>query len=203
MFRRTQDPPLHPLRPFFVPRRDLSQPLPQRSHLRNRIANVGRKCSLDPLPDQVRHLGSVAIRANHDLQRPVAVHAAKVKIALGRHVGDVGGDALLLAQLPDGRRDVRLVDGRQHHGDTRIVQVRGLEALVEVLDLLLVDAVGDFVVQAFARAEKGHFCVGVEEVQDAACCYLGAFGVNVNSLFRSGGIEALGWAGLNVPRRRR
>jgi hypothetical protein len=39
--------------------------------------------------------------------------------------------------------------------------------------LLLLDAVGDFIVEAFARAEECDFGVGVEEVENAACCYLG------------------------------
>lgn len=33
---------------------------------------------------------------------------------------------------------------------------------------------GDFVVEAIAGGDDGDFCVGVEEVEDAAGCYLGA-----------------------------
>ena len=131
------------------------------------------------------------------------MHASEIKVALGRDIGDVGGDALLLAQLPDGRRDVRLVDGSQHHGDARVVEIRGLEALVEVFDLLLVDAEGDFVVEAGARAQQGYFGVGVEEVENAAGCYLGAFGVNVNSLCVSSPLEVGCGTVEDVPRRRR
>ena len=46
--------------------------------------------------------------------------------------------------------------------------------------MLLVDSVGDFVVQSFTRTEEGDFCIGVEEVEDAACGYLFALTVNVN-----------------------
>ena len=46
----------------------------------------------------------------------------------------------------------------------RVVQIRGLEFPVDVLDLFAGDAVGDFGVQAFAGADYCHFCVGVEEV---------------------------------------
>jgi len=48
--------------------------------------------------------------------------------------------------------------------------------------LLLVDTVGDFIVETFAGTEKGDFRIGVEKVEDTAGCYLVAFTVNVNSL---------------------
>ena len=41
-----------------------------------------------------------------------------------------------------------------------------------VFYLLLLDAVGDFRVQAIAGTDQDDFGVGVEEVEDAACCYL-------------------------------
>ena len=46
--------------------------------------------------------------------------------------------------------------------------------------MLLVDSVGDFVVQSFTRTEVVDFCIGVEEVEDAACGFLIALTVNVN-----------------------
>jgi hypothetical protein len=51
--------------------------------------------------------------------------------------------------------------------------------------LLLIDAVGDFGVEAFARTEEGDICIGVEEVENTACRYLVAFAVNVNSFLRA------------------
>jgi hypothetical protein len=64
--------------------------------------------------------------------------------------------------------------------------------------LLLVDAVGDFVIEAVARAEEGYFGVGIEEVENAAGCYLdAALKVNVNSLFLQGDSQC--WAGRTSP----
>ena len=98
------------------------------------------------------------------------MHAAKVEVALGRHVGDVGGDAPLLAQLVDLRRGRRVVDGREHQ--VGVVEIAWLEGAVDVGHLLLCDAVGDFIVEAGTRRDDGDFGVGVEDVVDAAGCDL-------------------------------
>ena len=42
-----------------------------------------------------------------------------------------------------------------------------------IFDLFLFDAVGDLVIEAVARADDGDFGVGIEEVQDTTCGYLG------------------------------
>lgn len=93
--------------------------------------------------------------------------AAKVEIALGGHVGNVGGDTTLLAQLPDDGRGVRVVDGHEDHAHA-VVEVRGLKEAVDVGDLVLGHAVGDFRVQACGGADNCHLGVGIEAVEDAA-----------------------------------
>ena len=52
-----------------------------------------------------------------------------------------------------------------------------------VFDLVPLDAVGDFGVEAIAWADYGDFGVGIEEVEDAACSYLGCVNVNVSGAF--------------------
>lgn len=117
--------------------------------------------------------GPITVGADHDLQRAVAMHAAKIEVALGRHVGDVGRDVALLAQRPDARRGGRVVDRGQHH--VCAVQVARLEGSVHVLHLALRHAVRYFAVQTRAWTHDGHFGVGVEDVQDSACGDLGEF----------------------------
>ena len=48
--------------------------------------------------------------------------------------------------------------------------------------MLLVDTVGDFIVETFTRTEESDFRIGIEEVENTAGCYLISFTVNVNSL---------------------
>ena len=95
------------------------------------------------------------------------MHAPKVEIALGRHIGDVGGDLALLAELPYLRRRLGVVHGGHDH--VRAIEVGGLEFPVDVLHLALGNAVGYFGVEAVAWGDDGHFGVGVEDVEDAAC----------------------------------
>lgn len=91
--------------------------------------------------------------------------APKVKVALGRHVGNVGRDLPLLAQLPDHRRGRRVVDGDQHHVGR--VEVRGFEEPVDVGHLVLRDTECDFVVETRPRADDGDVGVGVETGEDS------------------------------------
>lgn len=66
--------------------------------------------------------------------------------------------------------------------------------------MFLVDAVGDFVIEAIARAEEGYFGVCVEEVENAAGCYLGAALRSMSTLsFYKVNLSP----GSDVPRRRR
>lgn len=94
------------------------------------------------------------------------MHAPKVKVALGGHVGDVGGDAALLAELPDLGGGGGVVDSDEDHGG--VVEVRGLEVAGGVLDLAFRDAVEDLGVEARGGADDGYEGVGVEAVEDAA-----------------------------------
>lgn len=96
------------------------------------------------------------------------MHAPKVKVAFGRNIGDVGRDALLLAQLPDLRRSVGVVDRREDHGNGGVVEIFGLEFAIEVFDLVVGYTMCDFGVEAVARTDDGDFGVGVEKVENAA-----------------------------------
>lgn len=89
------------------------------------------------------------------------MHAAKVKIAFRRDVGDVGGDPALLAELPDHGRGGRVVDGHEHHGEGCVGEVRGVEGPVDVGYLFLGDAVGYFGVETRVRAHHGDERVGI------------------------------------------
>lgn len=110
------------------------------------------------------------------------MHTAEVEVTFWRHVGDVRCNAPLLAKLPDDCRCIGIIDSGQNHRNGWVVQICRLEFLVHVFHLLLLNPIGYFVVQPIARADKGDFRIGVEEVQNATCCYLSAFAVNVNSL---------------------
>ena len=90
------------------------------------------------------------------------MHTTKVKVALRRHVRNIRGNPALFTKFPNPRAGFGVVYGGEHHTDMRVVQIRGLEFPVDVLDLFAGDAVGDFGVQAFAGADYCHFCVGVE-----------------------------------------
>ena len=55
----------------------------------------------------------------------------------------------------------------------RVIKVCRLELLVEIFDLLALDAMRDLCVEAISRADDSDFRVGIEKIQDAASCYLG------------------------------
>jgi hypothetical protein len=157
--------PLHPLGTFFDLGRNLAQLPPQHAHLCHSGTNVLGQAGGNLAAHNVGQLRTVAVGADHDLQGPVTVHAAEVEVALWRHVCNVGGNLLLLAQLPDLGRGLGVVDGGQDHVDA--IEIGRLELAVDVIDLLLLDAVGDLLVQAVARRHDGDFGVGVEDVHDA------------------------------------
>lgn len=83
----------------------------------------------------------------------------KVKVAFGRDICDVCSYAPLLAQLVDLRRGLWVIHCSQDHVNT--VEIRGLELAVDIIDLALVDAIGDLVIEAFAGGHDGDFGVGV------------------------------------------
>jgi hypothetical protein len=157
--------PLHPFGPLFLCRSDLAQLPSQYADSLHRCANVVGQVACYLPPDDVGQLGAVAVGADHDLQRPIAMHTAEVEVALGRHVGNVGRYPLLVTQLVDLGRGFGVVDGRQDHVDS--FEIRRFEFAVHQLDLLLGDAVGHLVVQPGPGRDDGDFCVGVEHVHDA------------------------------------
>lgn len=160
-----KDVPGHPLGTLLRLRGDSPQLYPQLPNLINRIPCIRRQLRRNKPPHQRREPRALAIRAHHDLQRAIAVHAPKVKVALGGHVGDVGGDAALLAELPDCGGGGGVVDCDEDHGG--VVEVRGLEVAGDVLDLAFRHAESDFGVEACGGADDGYVGVGVEAVEDA------------------------------------
>lgn len=95
------------------------------------------------------------------------MNTAKVEVALGGHVGNVGGDFALLAQLPDNGRCIGIVDGDQHHVGS--VEILGLENSIDVDDLFLGNAEGYFIIETGLGADDDDFGVGIEAVEDPAC----------------------------------
>ena len=93
------------------------------------------------------------------------MHTAEVKVALGWYIGNVGGDASLSAQSPDGRRCGRVVDCYQYHGG--VVEVRLLELAIYVGYLSLGDTEGNFGIEARSGADNGDVSVSVKAIEDA------------------------------------
>ena len=79
------------------------------------VADTGGELVPDPLPDARGETRTFTVGAHHDLERAVAVDAAEVEVAFRGHVGDVGRDAVFLAQLPDLCRRSWIVDGDEDH----------------------------------------------------------------------------------------
>lgn len=126
-----------------------------------------------PLADARGEAGALAVGAHHDLERAVAVHAAEVEVALGGDVGDVGGDAMFLAELPYLGRRGGVVDGDEDHvgrgvcGRERL-EIGRSEHAVHVGNLAIVDAVTHLRVEAGRRAHDDDAGVSVEDVEDPA-----------------------------------
>ena len=157
--------PLHALWSLLDVGCNLAQLLPQHAYLLHGIADVLWQPRSDLAPHNVGQLRAVAICADHDLQGPVAMHAAKVEVALGRYICDVGGNLLFLAQLEYLRRGFGVVDSGQDH--VNAIEIGWFELAVDVIDLLLLNAVCDFIVEAVTWRDNGDFGVGVENVHDA------------------------------------
>ena len=65
------------------------------------VAGVRGQGARDEFPDQRCQARALPVRRHHDLEGPVAVHAAEVEVALRRHVRDVRRDPPFFAQFPD------------------------------------------------------------------------------------------------------
>ncbi|KAH9871005.1 hypothetical protein J1614_006579 [Plenodomus biglobosus] len=162
---RDNDIPLHALRPFLDQRSHLAQLLPQHANSLYSGSDVVGQASSNLPPHNVCQLRPIAIGADHDLQWPITVDAAKIEVALWRDISNVGRDASLLAQFVYLRRGFRVVDCGQDHVDS--IEIRGFELAVDIVNLLLLYPIGDFFVEALARGHEGDFGVGVEHVDDA------------------------------------
>ena len=90
------------------------------------------------------------------------MHAPEVEVTLRRYIRDIRSNPLLLAQLPYPCRSFWIVHCGEDHGDGRVIEVGGFEFPVNVFDLFLLDAVGDFGVEPIARADHGYSGVGIE-----------------------------------------
>ena len=79
------------------------------------VSSIWRELLRDEPPDQSRESWSLAVRANHDLQGSIAVHATKEEVALRGYVCNVSRDTALLAELPDGRGRGWVIDRHEYH----------------------------------------------------------------------------------------
>lgn len=154
-----QNVPCHPLGTRLRRWRHVTQLGPQPPNRLNRIAGVGRQGLCNVPPDKSRYPRPLAVGAHHDLQRSVSVYAPKVKVALWWHVGNVGGDLPLLAQLPDCRRSRRVVNGDEDH--LGAIEIARFEEPVGVCDLVLGFAELDFLVEAGGGAYDVDVGVGI------------------------------------------
>lgn len=98
------------------------------------------------------------------------MHATKVEIALGRDIGNVCGYTALFAQFPDLSRGFRVVDCAEDH--ISIVKIVRLKVAVDMGNLILVDAIGDFLIQAGPGANDSYFGIGIEGKEYTAGRYL-------------------------------
>jgi len=97
------------------------------------------------------------------------MHTSKVEIAFWRYIRDIGRQPSLFTQFPNLRTCLRIVDRSQNHSYPIVIEIGGLEFLIEVFHLLAQHAMLDFGVQTIVRAYYGDSRVGIEEVKYAAC----------------------------------
>ncbi len=95
------------------------------------------------------------------------MYASKVEIAFGGYVSDVCWYALLLAKLVYLAGSFGIINRGQDQVDA--IQVGGFEFTIDIINLALFYPVGDLVIEALARCDNGDFCVGIEDVDNAAC----------------------------------
>jgi hypothetical protein len=79
------------------------------------------------------------------LQRSITVHAAKVEVALCGHIGYVGRYSLLLAQFPDARRGVGVINGAKYHICS--FKIFWLKCAIDMRDLALRYTESDFIIE--------------------------------------------------------
>lgn len=92
--------------------------------------------------------------------------AAEVEVAFWRYIGDVCSYPQFLAEFPHLCRSCRVVYSAHDH--IYVVQVGWLKVAVDVCDLFLFNAVGDFVVQAVCGAYYCDVGIGVEAFENSA-----------------------------------
>lgn len=101
------------------------------------------------------------------------MYAAEVEVALWRHICYICGYSEFLAVFPYSRRCFGIVDCCKHHSDVLFrLEVDGKENAVQVLDLALLNTIGNLIIQTLTRTHHSHISVCIEEVDDAACCNL-------------------------------
>lgn len=117
-------------------------------------------------PDDGSQSGAFTIGADHNLEGPVTVDTAKVKVAFWWYIGNVGRHFTFLAQFPDDGRGSWVVNGNKNHGCA--IQVGGFEETIDVGNLGLFNTVGYFGIEARGRADNGDIGIGIEAVEDPA-----------------------------------
>lgn len=165
--------PFHPLRALLGIRSNLPQLFAQQTHLLDCSPGILRQRAGNLLPDYICQFRPVTIRTNHNLQRTIAMHATKVKVAFRRHIGYVCGYTALFAKFPNLSRGFGVVDCAEDH--VGIVEIVGLEVAVDMGDLVLGDAIGDFLIETGLRTDDGHFGIGIEDIENTTRCYLSLY----------------------------
>ena len=92
------------------------------------------------------------------------MYAPEVEITLWGHVGNVGGDLLLFAKLPDYCRGSRIIDSHKDH--LCALKVLGLKDSVDVGHLFFRNTMENLRVEARGRANDGDIGIGIETVQN-------------------------------------
>lgn len=89
--------------------------------------------------------------------------AAKVEIALGRHVGDVGRHFQFLAVFPYPSRCLGVIDGGEDHRKLLLgFEIDRKENPIHMFDLPLVYPIRHLFIEALTRAHHCDFGISIE-----------------------------------------
>lgn len=94
------------------------------------------------------------------------MYTAKVEVALGRNISNVGGNLLLPAELPYSGRGGGIVDGDEDHFGA--LEIGRFEVAIDMRHLLLADPEADFIVEARRRRDYGDGSIGVKAVKNSS-----------------------------------
>ena len=90
------------------------------------------------------------------------MNAAKVKVALGRYICNVGWDSLLFAKLPNLTGSFRVIYSHKNH--VCAIEIGWLKVAIDVCHLSLGNTKGNLGIQPGSRADDCNHGIGVETV---------------------------------------